>query len=138
MKVAVWDTYVKQQDGSVLHFDIVVKDNIKDPEVIYGYGKKYLASKGSGSAPLSVKECQFCHIEEPGDEMKVAIESQGYFIIEMEQVPAELPVNANRRDMILHLRAHFEQYRFADFKGKGEEEVRSILAKVKQNQKSSI
>ena len=26
MKIAVWDTYVKKQDGSVLHFDIIVPD----------------------------------------------------------------------------------------------------------------
>jgi len=28
MKVAVWDTYVTKKDGSVMHFDIIVPEEI--------------------------------------------------------------------------------------------------------------
>jgi hypothetical protein len=42
MKVAVWDTYVTKKDGSVMHFDILAPESIKDTAVIYNYGKDYL------------------------------------------------------------------------------------------------
>ena len=127
MKVAVWDTYVKKQNGDVLHFDIVVPEELKDENVVYSYGKKYLASVGEPTAPVSLKECRFCHIEEPSEEMIATIQKDGYYILEMEQIPVALPENPSRRDMIQYLRGHFEDHRFADFKGKSEEEVRSML-----------
>jgi hypothetical protein len=30
MKVAVWDTYVTKKDGSIMHFDIIADEEIKD------------------------------------------------------------------------------------------------------------
>ena len=34
MQVAVWDTYVTKKDGSVMHFDIIAPDHIKEEEII--------------------------------------------------------------------------------------------------------
>ena len=127
IKVAVWDTYVKKQNGDVLHFDIIVPEDQTDEKMIYSYGKKHLALAGEATSPLSIKECRFCHVEEPTVEMYKAINEDGYYILELENIPAHLPHNASRRDIILHLRAHFEEFRFADFKGKSEEEVRAML-----------
>lgn len=42
MKVAVWDTYVTKKDTTVMHFDILVPEEIKDATQIYQYGKEYL------------------------------------------------------------------------------------------------
>lgn len=30
MKVAVWYTYVTKKDGTVMHFDIIVPENVTD------------------------------------------------------------------------------------------------------------
>lgn len=30
MKVAVWDTYVTKKDGTIMHFDIMVPEQIRD------------------------------------------------------------------------------------------------------------
>jgi hypothetical protein len=84
MKVAVWDTYVTKNDGSVMHFDIIAPEDIKDTTVIYNYGKDYLKSKDQEGQPLSSKECRFCHIETLRPQWEVDIKKQGYFIIEME------------------------------------------------------
>jgi len=84
MKVAVWDTYVTKKDGAIMHFDILVPENIKDTAVIYNYGKDYLKSKGQEGQPLTSKECRFCHVETVRPNWKEAISKQGYFIIEME------------------------------------------------------
>ena len=84
MKVAVWDTYVTKKDGSVMHFDIIAPEEIRDTSIIYGYGKDYLTSKGQEGQPLTSKECRFCHIETLRAEWEAAIKQKGYFIIEME------------------------------------------------------
>ena len=128
MKVAVWDTYVKKKNGNVMHFDIIVPDTVKDTEIIYRYGKAYLAQNGETESSLDTEECQFCHIEEPTPEMKEAISRQGYFILEMDEIPAQLPLHPSRRDLILHLKAHNENYRFTDFKGKSVEEITGLLS----------
>lgn len=84
MKVAVWDTYVKKKDGSVMHFDIIAPESVKDTTVIYRYGKDYLATKGQAGQPLSSKECRFCHIASLRPHWEADIHEKGYFILEME------------------------------------------------------
>ena len=84
MKVAVWDTYVTKKDGSVMHFDIIAPEEIKDTTVIYSYGKDYQMTKGQDGQPLTSKECRFCHIEKVRPLWEAEIKQKGYFIIEME------------------------------------------------------
>ncbi len=127
MSTAVWDTYVKKKDGSVMHFDILVPSSLKDAHAIHRYGKEYLASKGEAGAKLDTEECRFCHIEDAGADIKAAIEAKGYYILEMESVPAALPPDPTRRDMVLYLRAHYAQYRFADLRGKTVEELKAMM-----------
>jgi hypothetical protein len=130
MNVAVWDTYVVKKDGNVMHFDIMVPENIKDGEIIYRYGKEYLASKDESDSPLDTDECRFCHIEEPSADILQSIRDKGYYILEMEEIPAALPDNPTRRDMILYLRAFNKTHRFADFKGKSVGEVQHLILKI--------
>ncbi len=84
MKVAVWDTYVTKNDGSIMHFDIIAPKEVIDTNVIFNYGKDYLITKNQAGQPLSSKECKFCHIETLKAHWEEAIKKKGYFIIEME------------------------------------------------------
>lgn len=84
MKVAVWDTYVTKIDGNIMHFDIVVPEEIKDADIIYSHGREYLKSKGQAGQPLTSNECTFCHIETVKPQWEAEISQKGYFIIEME------------------------------------------------------
>ena len=84
MKIAVWDTYVKREDGSTMHFDILAPSTITDEQIIFAYGKDYLRNKPFKTDTLSAKECRLCHIEDATDEMIALIEKQSYSIIEME------------------------------------------------------
>ncbi len=127
MSVAVWDTYVKKRDGSVMHFDILVPSTLKDALTIHQYGKEYLATENEEDARLDTEECQFCHIEDVGADVKAAIQASGYYILEMDDIPANLPTNPTRRDLVMHLRAHYAQYRFADLRGKTEEELKAMV-----------
>lgn len=67
-----------------MHFDIIAPVEVKDAAVIYGFGKKYLRSKGQEGQDLAAKQCRLCHIETLKPEWEEDIRNQGYFIIEME------------------------------------------------------
>lgn len=84
MRVAVWDTYVTKKDGSVMHFDIIVPEQLKQEDVIYGYGKEYLKTKGQENQPLASNECTYCHTEHVKPYMEDDIREKGYYILEME------------------------------------------------------
>ena len=84
MKVAVWDTYVDRTDGKVMHFDILVPDDLKDEEKIFTFGREFLKSKAFGTGNLTSSECQFCHIGQATDELKEKIAADGFYIIEMQ------------------------------------------------------
>jgi hypothetical protein len=127
MKVAVWDTYVTRPDGAVTHFDIIVPEEVKDQNIVFDYGKSYLATTGKPEGSLSGQECQLCHIEEPTPEMITQIEAQGYYILEMDDIPGTLPENPSKRDLILHLRAHYARFRFADFAGKSIDDIQGLF-----------
>ncbi len=131
MKVAVWDTYVRSSNGSVLHFDIIVPETLQDTGVIYDFGRQYLAAIGEPSSELSTEQCRLCHIEEPTDDMLRAISEKGFYILEMDAIPACLTENPSRRDMILYLRAHSTQYRFANFSLLGEAEIRELVRGIR-------
>ncbi len=84
MNVGVWDTYVTKKDGSVMHFDIIVPEQITSVDTIYGYGKAYLKSKSQEGQPITSKECQFCHFQNSKELWVSDILLQGYYIFEME------------------------------------------------------
>jgi len=125
MPVSVFDTYIRKPDGSTAHFDIIVPEGT-DAFLVLAFGQSYLAEAGISGA-LSTKECQFCHIEEPTPDMIADIGARGYHILAFEDIPADLPENPTRRQLIEHLRARSEEHRFANFRGVGEEEIRGIL-----------
>lgn len=84
MQVAVWDTYVTKKDGTIMHFDIIAPETIKDANVIYNYGNEYLKTKEQQGQTLNSKECQFCHIETVHPAWENEIKQKGYFVYEME------------------------------------------------------
>lgn len=127
MQVAVWDTYVKSKSGSVLHFDIIVPQDIQDASTPYQFGVQHLKSLDEPEHDLSINECRFCHIEEPTPEMLAAIRDKGYYILEMDTIPLTLSTDASRRDKIMYLKGHYSQHRFQSFKGVSEDEVNQML-----------
>lgn len=85
MKVSVWDTYVKREDGKLMHFDILVPNQLNDEQTILNYGTTYLKSKPFKTEGISSKVCNFCHIEDAiNNGIENDIQKQGFSIIEME------------------------------------------------------
>ncbi len=84
MKISVWDTYVKREDGTTMHFDILVPSDVTDEQLIFSFGMNYLKTKSFRTDQLSTNECRFCHIGQATEEMILSIKKNGYSIIEME------------------------------------------------------
>ncbi len=84
MQIAVWDTYVTRKDGKVMHFDIMVPDELKDENVIHNYGKEYLKKKGQEGQPLTSAESKYCHTEKIKPQWEADVQTKGYYIYEME------------------------------------------------------
>ncbi|MBC7846358.1 MAG: DUF2024 family protein [Flavobacterium sp.] len=84
MKIAVWDTYVTRKDGKVMHFDILVDENLKDEQIIFDHGKTYLKSVNQEGQELTSKECTFCHIDKAPEATEQQILKNGFAIIEIE------------------------------------------------------
>ncbi len=83
MEVAVFDTYVRKPNGGLMHFDILVESKTESEKVLQ-YGKAYLSQKGFNNLELTTKECKFCHVENPGENVTSIIKEMGYAIIEMQ------------------------------------------------------
>lgn len=84
MKIAVWDTYVEKEDKQVMHFDILVPQEVHDEKQIFNFGMSYLKSKSFKTGEVSSKECTFCHVESASDQVIQDITEKGYHIIEMQ------------------------------------------------------
>jgi hypothetical protein len=84
MKVSVWDTYVKREDGLIMHFDILVDSQLTNETEVFNFGMNYLNRKSFKSEKLTSKKCTFCHIEDPLELVKNEIKTKGFYIIEME------------------------------------------------------
>ncbi len=84
MKGVVWDTYAKREDGSTMHFDILVPSDLTNEQTVFDFGMNYLKTKFIETKELTANECNFCHIERATEEMIRQIQQKGYFIIEME------------------------------------------------------
>ncbi|MDO7138898.1 MULTISPECIES: DUF2024 family protein [Flavobacteriaceae] len=83
MKISVYDTYVKKNNSTIMHFDILVEES-KTVEEAIAFGKEYLVSKSLSDGKLTTKECTFCHIETAPIEIEKAVLTDGYYILEME------------------------------------------------------
>lgn len=89
MKAEVYDTYVTKEDGSLMHFDIVVPTETTY-EAVLSFGETYLAEVGQAGKLMESSHCRFCHIEEASAEMVAAFTARGFFIVPMEGCPSSI------------------------------------------------
>ncbi|MEO8377404.1 MAG: DUF2024 family protein [Candidatus Sumerlaeota bacterium] len=83
MKIAVYDTHVTKKNGGIMHFDIVVSEEIPYEKVLE-FGRDYLKGVGQEEQSLSAKECKFCHSLQADRGIEKAIRAHGFHIAEME------------------------------------------------------
>lgn len=85
MEIHVYDTYVKAQDGHVMHFDVFTA--VKDDQKAIGYAKQWLISIGEENSVVTSKECSFCHSQGAPAEVIDEIKKNGFYIYKMEGCP---------------------------------------------------
>lgn len=83
MQVAVYDTYVTDQNGKLMHFDVIVPADATLEQAIE-FGHVYLKHKGCQVKTLTAQECRYCHTQQARPEFQDAINQDGYYILEME------------------------------------------------------
>ena len=84
MTIAVWDSYVQRDNGSIMHFDILVPSTLTTAQEVFNFGYDYLKGKAFKTGELSSSACRFCHVEQGTEMMIATIKQQGYAIIELE------------------------------------------------------
>ncbi|MEO9804026.1 MAG: DUF2024 family protein [Reichenbachiella sp.] len=84
MNVAVWDTYVKRQDGLQMHFDILVPEEVRNSDQVFEYIDQYLEQKNFLAEDVRSGRCQFCHMEQASEDVISIIDQRGYYILEFE------------------------------------------------------
>lgn len=86
MHCDVYDTYVRKNDKTLMHFDIIVPQDTPYVEVV-AFGQAYLTRVKQNPHAIQAELCRFCHIEKATQEVEQAIKQNGYFILEMEGCP---------------------------------------------------
>lgn len=89
MQCEVYDTYVTKQDGTVMHFDVIVPVGSTYDQVL-AFGQSYLTHVGQAGQPLTAQECKFCHIEIASPEVEAAIQRRGYYILALAGCPTRI------------------------------------------------
>jgi hypothetical protein len=86
MKIDVYDSYAKDAQGQLMHFDVLVEAGTS-PEKALKYGREWLESVGKNAADLEQNRCNFCHSEAANPKVKEVVEKEGYYILKMEGCP---------------------------------------------------
>ena len=85
MDIHVYDTYVKNKNGDIMHFDVIT--DVQELEKALEYAKQWLATIGEGDAKVTGEECRFCHTQEAPPQVVNEIKEKGFFIQKMEGCP---------------------------------------------------
>ena len=83
MKVAIWDIHAIKKDGGIIHFEIIVPNDIKNVALVYEYYRGFFKTKKLRIKLSSVEYC-IHHREVAASEIISVIKEKGYYIIEKE------------------------------------------------------
>ena len=88
MEIEIHDTYVYGKKGQ-MHFDVAIEHKGKgnNNKLAVKSAKKWLNSIGEKNAKITSEECNFCHIDDPDQDIKDGIKKNGYAIIKMSGCP---------------------------------------------------
>ena len=86
MKVDVYDTYAKSNQGHIIHFDVLIPSGTNADQALI-YAQKWLVQIGENAKALDQSRCNFCHTEKANLDAQADIQKQGYHILQMEGSP---------------------------------------------------
>ncbi len=86
MKIDVYDSYAKS-GGRLMHFDVFVPAGTANSTALQ-YGRQWLKSIREDSEALQQSLCNYCHSEIANPDVERMVNTDGYFILQMEGCPA--------------------------------------------------
>ncbi len=86
MIIDVYDTYSKLENGSIIHFDVLLPGG-STKETAIKFAREFLQEIGAPVEMLKQERCNFCHSQDAPGEIKSFIEKHGHFILQMEGCP---------------------------------------------------
>lgn len=87
MLLDVFDTYVTRSDGVTMHFDVLMPagSQCDSARVV---ALRWLNSIGETEQNITQQSCRYCHSETATPEIEQHLNSNGYFILQMEGCPS--------------------------------------------------
>lgn len=89
MELDVFDTYVTQSNGKLMHFDVFLPKG-SSRTLAEKYALEWLESVQIKTDSINLEKCRFCHTESASPEYEQAVKSQGYAILQMEGCPSPI------------------------------------------------
>lgn len=87
MKIDVYDSYARTNDGKIMHFDVFVESSTP-AETALAYGREWLQSVDQNTEDLEASRCNFCHSRIADPIVQDTIKKEGYYILQMEGCPS--------------------------------------------------
>jgi len=87
MKLDVFDTYISQNNGGQMHFDVLLPQGSAKHEA-EKFAALWLESIGIQADNIRLDQCRFCHSEIAYPEIEQAVSRHGYAILQMEGCPS--------------------------------------------------
>ncbi len=86
MKIDVYDSYARADNGGMIHFDVFVEQGTAK-EKAFEYGRFWLTKVGENPDGLDQSRCNYCHSEQANPDIENSIQEKGFYILQMEGCP---------------------------------------------------
>ena len=86
MEIEVYDTYAQSENGSKIHFDVMLPIGGDEPTAKKKV-KEFVENISENTSPIRLESIQFCHTETVKLEVEEKVAKDGYCIVPIENCP---------------------------------------------------
>ena len=86
MEIEVYDTYAQSENGSKIHFDVMLPIGGDEPTA-KKKAKEFVKIISENTSPIKLESIQFCHTVTAKLEVEEKVEKDGYCIVPIENCP---------------------------------------------------
>ena len=86
MEIEVYDTYAQSENGSKIHFDVMLPIGGDEPTA-KNKAKEFVEIISENTSPIKLKSNQFCHTETAKPEVEEKVEKDVYCIVQIKNCP---------------------------------------------------
>ena len=86
MEIEVYDTYAQSENGSKIHFDVMLPIGGDEPTA-KKKAKEFVEKISENTSPIRLESIQFCHTETAKLEVEEKVAKDGYCNVPIENCP---------------------------------------------------